>query len=98
MSGTCLWCSAAFEPRTSGGSPQRFCSAPCRRIFDIACRKYAMTEVYAGRLPVSELRVALRQRARCSESRLGLRAPGAPETVACPGGTLVPDLAMAVGE
>ncbi len=47
-----------------------------------------MTEVYAGRLPVSELRMALRQRARCSESRLGLRAPGAPKT----NGALAPDL------
>ena len=80
MTAACLWCTTGFEPRANGGSPQRFCSPQCRRAFDTACRKYAMTEVYAGRLPVSELRMALRQRARCSESRLGLRAtpPGVP--------------------
>ncbi len=85
----CLWCNAAFEPRASGGSPQRFCSALCRRAFDTACRKYAAAEVEAGRLQVSALRMALRQRARCSESRLGLRAtPGAPKAPTRPDGAL----------
>ncbi len=79
----CLWCGAGFRPRATGGSAQRFCSAPCRRAFDTACRIYAATEVNAGRLPVSTLRIALDQRARCVERDLGPRhpqAPGEPET------------------
>ena len=94
----CLWCEGEFEPRASGGSPQRFCSAPCRRAFDTACRKVGAAEIEAGRLQVSELRMALRQRARCSESRLGLRAtPGAPEAHQRPDGALAPDLGAARG-
>ena len=60
----CLWCGTEFEPRSNGGKPQRFCSAPCRRAFDTACRVYAAAEVEAGRLPVSALKMALEQRAR----------------------------------
>ncbi len=60
----CLWCGTEFEPRSNGGKPQRFCSAPCRRAFDTACRVYAAAEVEASRLPVSALKMALEQRAR----------------------------------
>ena len=85
----CLWCKTEFEPRASGGKPQRFCSPPCRRAFDTACRKYAMTEVYAGRLQVSALRIALGQRARWSEGGLASRsAPVAPEAETRSGGRL----------
>ncbi len=79
----CLWCGTGFRPRASGGSPQRFCSTPCRRAFETACRVYAGAEVNAGRLTVSTLRMALEQRARCVERGLGPRhpqAPGEPET------------------
>ncbi len=86
---SCLWCNTEFEPRASGGKPQRFCSPPCRRAFDTACRKYAMTEVYAGRLQVSALRIALGQRARWSEGRLAPRVPQvAPEAKRLSGGRL----------
>ena len=63
----CTWCGEAFPPRTTGGSAQRFCSAPCRRAFDTACRAYASARVDAGRVTVAELRRALEQRARCPE-------------------------------
>ncbi len=74
----CPWCSATFEPRTTGGSPQVFCTAQCRRTFDSACRTYAATEVHAGRLPVSTLRSAVEQRARWLERDSRLEWPQAP--------------------
>ncbi len=67
----CLWCNAAFEPR---GKQQRFCQPTCRRAFDTACRKVGAAEIEAGRLQVSELRMALQQGALWPESRLAPRA------------------------
>ncbi len=63
----CRWCETEFQPRNTGGSMQKFCSVLCRRAFDVACRQYASGEVDAGRLRVSVLRLALGQRARCSD-------------------------------
>ena len=86
MTAICLWCETGFEPR---GKPQRFCSPPCRRAFDTACRKVGAAEIEAGRLQVFELKMALQQRACCPECGSALRGgPGAPETVACPDGAL----------
>ena len=79
MSGAaCLWCVETFVPRVTGGSPQRFCTARCRRAFDAACRIYAATEIHTGRLPVSALRAALEQRARWLQRDLRLGWPQAP--------------------
>src|SRR4051812_40197404 len=36
----CLWCGRAFTPRTSGGSPQRFCSTGHRQAFWVAARRW----------------------------------------------------------
>ncbi len=62
----CTWCDTDFTPR-NGGKAQRFCSSRCRRRFEAACRAYADREHREGRVPVSDLRMALRQRARFSE-------------------------------
>ena len=64
----CTWCGTEFEPRKNGGSPQRFCTAPCRRAFETACRAWAAQEHEAGRVSTTTLRTALHQRARCLES------------------------------
>ena len=61
---TCPWCDNPFTPRTDGGSPQKFCSAPCRKKFHVACRVWAEDQVWRGLLPVSSLKHALAQRAR----------------------------------
>ncbi len=58
MTATCLWCETGFEPRASG-TQHRFCHSACRRAFDTACRKVGAAEIEAGRLQVSELRIAL---------------------------------------
>ena len=63
----CPWCGEPYTPRTTGGKRQKFCSKRCRRAFDSGCRAWAGEMVLRGRLPVSELKTALRQRARCSE-------------------------------
>ncbi len=68
MSQLCTWCGTAYEPRSNGGSAQRFCSAPCRRAFDSACRIWAAQEYEAERVSIFTLRTALYQRARCVES------------------------------
>ncbi len=71
MTATCLWCETGFEPR---GKQQRFCQPTCRRAFDTACRMVGAAEIEAGRLQVSEIRMAPQQRARWPESRLAPRA------------------------
>ncbi len=64
MSRLCTWCGTEYEPRSNGGSAQRFCSAPCRRTFDTACRIWAAAEYEAERVSIFTLRTALYQRAR----------------------------------
>ncbi len=67
MSQLCTWCGTAYEPRSNGGSAQRFCSAPCRRAFDSACRIWAAAEYEAERVSIFTLRTAFYERARCVE-------------------------------
>ncbi len=64
MNPLCTWCGTEYEPRSNGGSAQRFCSAPCRRAFDSACRIWAAAEYEAERVLIFTLRTALYQRAR----------------------------------
>ena len=68
MSVLCTWCGTAYQPRSNGGSAQRFCSAPCRRAFDSACRIWAAAVYEAERVSIFTLRTALYQRARCVQS------------------------------
>ncbi len=68
MSIFCTWCGTAYEPRSNGGKPQRFCSAPCRRAFDSACSIWAAAEYEAERVSIFALRTALEQHTRCLES------------------------------
>ncbi len=77
MTAICLWCETGFEPRAK---QQRFCQSACRRAFDTACRKVGAAEIEAGRLQVSELRMALQHRARWPEYGSALRGspPQAP--------------------
>ena len=67
----CAWCDATFAPRKNGGSPQKFCSTPCREEFHVACRVWAENQVWRGFVPVSALREARQEHARCD------KAPGA---------------------
>ena len=85
----CLWCETEFEPRASGGKPQRFCSKACRVDFHVAARSWAEQAVASGLLLVSALRMAHKQRARCVQSVSTLRsAQGAPEAKTRSGGRL----------
>ncbi len=88
MSQLCTWCGAEYEPRSNGGSAQRFCSAPCRRAFDSACRIWAAAEYEAERVSIFTLGTALYQRARCVESDPAPERGKAPETGVRAGGTL----------
>ena len=72
MTGACIWCGTAFAPRTTGGSTQRFCSRDCRQDFYTACRTWGVQEYEAGRLPMSELRGCVAQRARLLQCDPGL--------------------------
>ena len=60
----CTWCGSPFEARATGGKRQRFCLPRCRRDYEAACRAYAEREHREGRVSVSDLRMALQQRAR----------------------------------
>jgi hypothetical protein len=44
----CLWCSQPFEPRRSGGKPQRFCVPAHRRAFETAARQFLGRLIAAG--------------------------------------------------
>ena len=68
MSALCTWCGTEYEPRSNGGRPQRFCSAPCRRAFETACRIWGAAEYEAERGSIFALRTAFYERARCVES------------------------------
>jgi hypothetical protein len=50
MTVCCSWCGRGFEPRTSGGSDQRFCRAACRQAFWSAARRWVWKAVEAGLL------------------------------------------------
>ena len=79
MSQLCTWCGTAYQPRSNGGSAQRFCAAPCRRAFDSACRIWATAEYDAERVSIFTLRTAFYERARCvgnSPASEGAKAPG----------------------
>ncbi len=93
MSRLCAWCGTEFEPRGNGGKPQRFCSAPCRRAFDSACRIWAAQEYEAERVSIFTLRTALEQRARSLRrdpaSKLG-KAPRREARTGAPPGAAVP--------
>jgi len=52
----CLWCGTAFQPRTDGGTAQRFCTPACRRAFDQVSRAWVRRQVDAGLLSIADLR------------------------------------------
>jgi hypothetical protein len=54
----CLWCGRAFAPRTTGGSPQRFCSTGHRQAFWVAARRWIMRAVQANLLSVESLKAS----------------------------------------
>ncbi len=58
----CPWCATQFTPRTSGGKPQRFCSARCRREHEAGLQAWARDQEAAGRVTKADL-----QRARSPE-------------------------------
>ncbi len=78
MGSLCTWCGSQYEPRSNGGSAQRFCSAPCRRAFDSACRIWAAAEYGAERVSIFTLRTAFYKRARCVEGDPALERGKAP--------------------
>ncbi len=88
MSKLCTWCGTTYEPRSNGGSVQRFCSAPCRRAFDSACRIWAAAEYEAERVSIFAFRTAFYERARCAESNPASERGTAPETGGRPTGAL----------
>jgi hypothetical protein len=50
MTACCPWCGARFQPRSSGGSDQRFCRVACRQAFWTAARRWVMRAVATGLL------------------------------------------------
>jgi hypothetical protein len=59
----CLWCSQPFEPRRSGGKPQRFCVPAHRRAFETAGRQFLGRLIAAGELSIAALSAAPATRA-----------------------------------
>lgn len=59
----CPWCNKRFEPRTTGGKPQRFCSRDCTRSFHDATRQFTIREMEAGRVSIEDLKRGTDERA-----------------------------------
>jgi len=55
MNNQCKLCRNEYEPRDSGGSPQKFCSKQCKRLFEKTILKWAYNEHAKGRINISEL-------------------------------------------
>ena len=55
MTKQCEWCQEEFQPRESGGSPQKFCSKRCKRLFEKSIRRWAYIQHAQGRINLSEL-------------------------------------------
>jgi hypothetical protein len=71
----CLWCGQSFEPRLSGGKPQRFCGAPCRRAFDHACGAWVRAAIAVGLLRSTTIREWAQDNARvASDGQVGSEA------------------------
>ena len=47
-----------YRPRTTGGSPQRFCSTGHRQAFSLAARRWTMRAIEAGLLSVDCLKAS----------------------------------------
>jgi len=58
MTCRCPWCGGRFEPRSSGGTDQRFCRRACREAFWSAARRWVMRAVSAGLLSPEVLKGA----------------------------------------
>ena len=51
----CQWCQKDFQPRESGGSPQKFCDRDCKRLFEKSIRQWASNKYSKGSLKLPEL-------------------------------------------
>jgi hypothetical protein len=56
MTACCPWCGGRFEPRSSGGSDQRFCRPACRQAFWTAARRWIGRALEAGLLSADVLK------------------------------------------
>ena len=54
MTNQCEWCEDKYSPRTTGGSPQKFCSKQCKRFFEKSIRQWAYIQHAQGNLNLSE--------------------------------------------
>ena len=90
MSALCTWCGIVYQPRSNGGSAQRFCKKDCRESFNTACRVWAAQEYEAERLSIFTLRSCLGQHTRCIESDPAPEQGKAPQSRARTGGALAP--------
>src|SRR5882724_2333032 len=75
-SARCLWCGGPFEPRHSGGRPQRFCEPTHRRAFDTAARRFVGALIGAGQVSVADLHAPPTTRALLPGAISGLDATG----------------------
>jgi hypothetical protein len=58
MTACCPWCGGRFEPRSSGGTDQRFCRSACRQAFWTAARRWIGRALEAGLLSPEVLKGA----------------------------------------
>ena len=55
MTSQCEWCEDKYSPRATGGSPQKFCTKQCKRLFEKSIRQWAYDEHTKGSLNLSKL-------------------------------------------
>ncbi len=70
----CAWCGDTYEPG-GRGSEQRFCGAACRAAFHRALRRWALGELAAGRVTVTQLRTVPADSVKALRDDLGAFGP-----------------------
>ena len=55
MTSQCEWCEDKYSPRATGGSPQKFCTKQCKRLFEKSIRQWSYKQHAQGKLSLSEL-------------------------------------------
>jgi hypothetical protein len=64
----CMWCLAPFHLARKRGSERRFCSSRCRVEFHTAARRWAESQLAAGKVTIARLKKAPSESVHASQS------------------------------
>jgi len=74
----CHWCGEKFWPRSSGGTPQRFCSPSHRQSYNSTARRYTEMLVQRGEVTVEQMKAATAAYTLGGDAETNSKDAGAP--------------------